>query len=71
MKETRQETEQPEPPHTDHRIPGGCATCGGDLQVRVSASGARAYCGRCAALTSPVMVTTRDGWHLHHRAAAA
>jgi len=71
MSSRRREIEPVEQQHTDHRIPGGCATCGGDLLVRVSASGARGYCGRCAALTSPVMVTAAGGWHLHHRAAAA
>jgi hypothetical protein len=72
MKATRRhETEPPAPEHTDHRVPGGCATCGGELLVRVSAAGARGWCGRCAALTRPVMITGADGWHLHHRAPSA
>jgi hypothetical protein len=72
MKATRRhETEPSAPEHTDHRLPGACPTCGGDLLVRVSSSGARGYCGRCTALTRPMMITNADGWRIHHRVASA
>jgi hypothetical protein len=55
----------------DLRIPGGCVSCGGELLVRVSPSGARAYCGRCVRLSQPLLVPGPAGPQVAELAAAA
>jgi hypothetical protein len=55
----------------DHRLPGGCPTCGGDLTVRIGASGARGYCPACARISTVLMVPAPGGAHFVHLAFAA
>jgi len=55
----------------DLRIPGGCVACDGDLMVRLSAFGARAYCGKCQRLSTPLLVPGPTGPQVAELAAAA
>lgn len=49
-------------------LPGGCILCGGDLDVRVTASGARSICKRCRWISRPHMVRGEDGVQVIHPA---
>lgn len=55
----------------DVRVAGGCVACGGELVIRVSPSGARAYCGRCPRLSRPMLVPGPTGPEIAELAAAA
>jgi hypothetical protein len=55
----------------DVRIPHGCVACGGDLIMRLSPSGARAYCGQCLRLSRPMLVPGPTGPQVAEMAAAA
>jgi len=61
----------PEPSVQDLRLPGGCPTCGGELSVRVSPSGARGYCPVCARLSTALVIPAANGTQIVHLAAAA
>jgi hypothetical protein len=55
----------------DLRIPHGCVVCGGDLAIRVTPSGARAYCRQCLRLSTPLLVPGPTGPQVVELAAAA
>lgn len=55
----------------DLRIPRSCVACGGDLLVRVTPSGARAYCRQCPRLSTPLLVPGPAGPQVAELAAAA
>jgi hypothetical protein len=49
-------------------LPGGCILCGGDLDVRVTASGARSVCKSCRWISRPHMRRGEDGVEVIHPA---
>jgi hypothetical protein len=52
-------------------LPEGCLVCGGDLPVRVTASGAYAVCKACGWFSRPVVVVKQGGLEVHYRTAQA
>jgi len=52
----------------DFSLEGGCILCGGDLQVRVTAEGARTLCMSCRWISRPHMRKSGDGVHVIHPA---
>jgi hypothetical protein len=52
----------------DFSLEGGCILCGGDLQVRVTPSGARTVCVSCRWISRPHMHREGDGVHVVHPA---
>ncbi len=55
----------------DLRVSNGCAVCGGDTSMRVTPSGAWAYCPRCHRLSRPVLLPGPTGPTVGELAAAA
>lgn len=55
----------------DLRVSNGCTACGGDTSMRVSPSGAWAYCARCRRLSRPLLLAGPGGPSLGELAAAA
>jgi hypothetical protein len=52
----------------DFSLDEGCILCGGDLQVRVTPSGARTVCVPCRWISRPHMRREGDGVHVIHPA---
>jgi hypothetical protein len=52
----------------DFSLDEGCILCGGDLQVRVTPSGARTVCVTCRWISRPHMRREGDGVHVIHPA---
>jgi hypothetical protein len=52
----------------DFSLEEGCLLCGGDLAVRLTAGGARTYCGACRWISRPHMRREGDGLHVLHPA---
>ncbi|HEY6005446.1 MAG TPA: hypothetical protein VIV57_21380 [Anaeromyxobacter sp.] len=50
----------------DFSIEGGCMLCGGALEVRVTATGARTVCRSCRWISRPHMLRSEDGVHVVH-----
>ncbi len=47
---------------TDFTLPEGCLLCGGDLEMRITASGgAHSFCGHCHWLSHPSVQLGKDG----------
>ena len=46
-------TRPPEREHADLTLPSGCASCGGDLELRLSPGSSHAYCPQCRWLSQP------------------
>ena len=62
----------PEKRQADFVLPQGCPACGGQIDVRVSASGgAHAYCSSCHWLINPHVDFTGQKLTLGFRAAVA
>ena len=55
----------------DLRLPGACVACGGDLDIRLSAAGARSWCGQCRWTSRLELQQHEDGLQIVHTAAAA
>jgi hypothetical protein len=51
-------------------LPNACVTCGGDLQLRISPTGARTYCTACHVIAKPEVMWNDDGAKLDIRQAA-
>lgn len=63
-------TAQREPELRDLELENGCILCGGDLVLRVTASGARSLCKSCRWISRPTMARHDDGnVHVTHPAA--
>ncbi len=45
-------------------LPNACATCGGDLTMRLSPSGARTYCPQCHVIAKPELSWNHEGERL-------
>jgi hypothetical protein len=52
-------------------IPGACLCCDGDLEVRITAGGARGYCGLCRSISRPIVWRLNGALHLVHTAGGA
>lgn len=52
----------------DFSLPGACLLCGGDLDVRLTATSARTYCPSCRWLSRPHVARGEDGVHVFHPA---
>jgi hypothetical protein len=52
---------QREPELRDLELENGCILCGGDLVLRVTASGARSICRACRWISKPQMQRHGDG----------
>jgi hypothetical protein len=54
----------------DVELDEGCILCGGALELRISAGGARTYCRTCRWISRPQMARDEDGQvHVIHPAA--
>jgi len=70
MSHTEIETEGTGP--KDFTLPEGCLVCGGDLPVRVTASGgAHAVCKKCGWFSRPVLTVKKSGLEVGYRSAMA
>lgn len=52
----------------DFSLEEGCLLCGGDLAVRITASGASTVCTACRWISRPHMRRGEDGVHVVHPA---
>jgi len=52
---------------TEFTIPEGCLLCGGDLPVRVTASGANSVCKKCGWFAKPQLKVTHDGFEVSYQ----
>jgi hypothetical protein len=60
----RIETDDPR----EFSIEGGCMLCGGDLAVKISATGTATVCATCRWISHPHMRRGEDGVHVIHPA---
>ena len=51
-------------------LPNACISCGGDLQMRVSPTGARTYCHECHIIAKPDVTWNSEGARLDVKAGA-
>ncbi len=57
-------TIDPEQRTAEFSLPEGCPLCGGQLDVRVTATLARSYCGHCHWLGKPQVEFEKQGMSL-------
>jgi len=50
----------------DVALPGGCLLCGGDLALRISASGAQTFCPACRWLSRAIVRREGETVHIVH-----
>ncbi len=57
---------KPDPQSEDMTLPGACATCGGDLVVRVAPGTSAGYCHSCHSISRPLLRFVRGAVQVAH-----
>lgn len=52
--------------HQDLSLPGGCLLCGGDLELRLTETGAQTWCGACRWLSRALVRREGETVHISH-----
>ena len=60
----------PEKQSAEFHFKGGCTSCGGNVNVRVSPGGTWGYCAACHWLSRPLLTVEGDELRLQQRPAA-